>query len=229
MLSKRLLTCIKFIKIGATVCDVGCDHGYLSCYLIEQGIAKNVIATDVNDKPLLGARENIARFGYTNKIKTMISDGLKSVDLNFVDNIVIAGMGGELILKIIKACDKNRLNDKILILQPMTNIPVLRQGLYENGFVIEDEIAVKEKGHWYTVMKVVLNKEELQEDNIFYQIGVHMKKSYDKNSHNYMKHLQNKYKKILGNIKNSKNLSEEKFSEYEIIINRLDEILGSEE
>ncbi len=225
MSSKRLFACAGFVRENANVCDVGCDHAYLSCYLVKNGIAKNVTATDINEMPLESARKNIAACGFSSKIKTMISDGLLNVKLSEIDDIIIAGMGGELILKIIEQSMERIDENMRLILQPMTNIPTLRYGLYENGFVIEDEIAVFEKGHWYTIIKAKYTGDVKSIDMIFAKMGAHVNKSCDENSREYIKYMHAKNERILANLKKSQNPDEEKISEYDFFVSELKKLV----
>ncbi len=148
---KRLLACASFVSGGGIVCDVGTDHAYLPCYLVKNGVCKRAVAADVNPSPLAAAKENIQRAGLEDKIDTVLSDGLDGISPNGVTDVVIAGMGGELIADILgrgKAFFSARF-----ILQPMSKPERLRQWLWENGFEIACERACKEE-IYYTVMLV---------------------------------------------------------------------------
>lgn len=148
---KRLLACASFVSGGGIVCDVGTDHAYLPCYLVKNGICKRAVAADVNPSPLAAAKENIQRAGLEDKIDTVLSDGLDGISPNGVTDVVIAGMGGELIADILgrgKAFFSARF-----ILQPMSKPERLRRWLWENGFEIACERACKEE-IYYTVMLV---------------------------------------------------------------------------
>ena len=131
---KRLLTCAGFVK-GEKVCDVGPDHGYLAAELLLMGKCTWAIAADVNEKPLASAKATLEKYGLTDKAETVLSDGLKNITPDGITDIVIAGMGGELISNIL-AC-ANWLSGINLVLQPMTQIPYLRKWLAEKGFNIK--------------------------------------------------------------------------------------------
>lgn len=148
---KRLLTCASFVSRGGIVCDVGTDHAFLPCYLVRNGVCERAVAADVNPSPLAAAKENIQRAGLEDKIDTVLSDGLDGISPNGVTDVVIAGMGGELIADILgrgKAFYSARF-----ILQPMTKPERLRRWLWENGFEIIAERGCKEE-IYYTVMLV---------------------------------------------------------------------------
>ena len=170
MLDKRLLVCADLIRKGAKVCDVGTDHAYLPCHLILAHITEDVTAADVNPKPLESAKRTIAEAGLSGKIRTVLSDGLQKIDPDTQD-IVIAGMGGELIAKILFSCPWCRDPQKRLILQPMTNIPYLRTALYREGFEILLERPVSERGHFYTVLLCRWCGEKKEVSRLFSLIG----------------------------------------------------------
>lgn len=150
-LSKRLKLIASLVPLGARVCDIGTDHGYLSIELMKSGIAKSVIATDVNEKPLSRARKNIVGFGAD--IELRLCDGLEGISADEVDTVVIAGMGGEVIAGIISSGDSVAKNDgTILLLQPTTSPEVLREYLFKNGYEIIREEPLLENGKLYSVM-----------------------------------------------------------------------------
>src|SRR5699024_6415223 len=111
---------------GWAVADIGCDHAYISIYLIKKKIATKVIAMDVNLGPLNIAKKNIAESGYGHKIEVRQSDGLKSLVKKEVETIVIAGMGGALICRILKEGIEQVMAAKELILQAQSDLPMVR-------------------------------------------------------------------------------------------------------
>lgn len=152
MLDLRLTACAELVRPGTKVCDVGTDHAYLPCYLVKNGITSQVIAADVNERPLASAQKHITEQGLGSSIRTVLSDGLAQISEQEADDIVIAGMGGELICRIVLDCPWLRSAEKHLILQPMTQIPYLRETLCAQGYEILQEKPVFEKGHYYTVL-----------------------------------------------------------------------------
>ena len=154
-ISKRLLLCTELITSCDTVADVGTDHGYLPVFLCRSGRIPSALACDINPLPLQSARENIARYGLSDRIEPRLSDGLREVRQTEVDDIVIAGMGGELIRDILSAAPWVKSPDKRLILQPMTHHEDLLKWLFENGFAILRQEAVLDEGKYYTVLSAV--------------------------------------------------------------------------
>ena len=157
-LSDRLLACANFVKKGSRVADIGCDHGYLSLYLLQQGIASSVIASDVNAGPLESARRNAAKFGFQEKIEFYLSDGVRSIPRDF-DTMVCAGMGADTMMSIIADAYDEWLADPkyTLILQCQSKRPELRQWLYDKGFRISRETLAKDGKFVYSVMEVVFD------------------------------------------------------------------------
>ena len=154
MTDNRLLTCAKLVK-GEKAVDVGTDHGYLAVYLISQGICSKVIACDVNEKPLNAAKKTVEKSGFKDNVEIVLSDGLDNVKSDGVTDVVMAGMGGELIVRLIEKCPwlKDKNNSVNLVLQPMTKSQTLRKWLYDNGFSVAEELACEDGGFVYSVMR----------------------------------------------------------------------------
>ena len=148
----RLQTIASLVPQGARVCDIGTDHGYLPVFLMQNGIAAKVIATDLREKPLENARKNLQKFAVQG-VETRLCDGLSGVAPHEADTVVIAGMGGEVIRDIIMRCAwLTEEPAAALILQPTTSPEVLRRFLTENGFAILREIPLEENGKAYSVL-----------------------------------------------------------------------------
>lgn len=148
-ISDRLLCCASLVPEGARVADVGCDHGYLGIWLLAQGRASFVAASDLREKPLEKARENSRLFGTAEQMTFSVADGLAAVDPDAVDVIVCAGMGGDNIAGILEAAPWVRNPRYTLVLQPQTSGNDLRRYLGEQGFSIERETLVRDGGFLY--------------------------------------------------------------------------------
>ena len=153
-LSPRLQTCCNFVKPGDRVADVGCDHGYLGIYLLKNGIARSVIASDVRDGPLQSAVKNSEKFGVRDKMTFCLSDGVKNVPREF-DTLVCAGMGGETIVSILDAAPWLKDKQYRLILQCQSKNGSLRRYLSENGWRILQEDIVRDGKFLYPVTEVI--------------------------------------------------------------------------
>lgn len=154
-LDERLMLCASFVRDGIKAVDVGTDHAYLPVYLVKSGKIKEAVASDVREGPLSNAKNNIQKNGLSEQIRTVLSDGLAEIMPAQADDIIIAGMGGELIIKIIDAACWLKDSDKHLILQPMTRAEELREYLCKNGFYIQKEKACISCKKTYSVMLCV--------------------------------------------------------------------------
>ena len=171
-LSARLKAVAGMVTKGNRVCDVGCDHGYISIYLVKNGVSPYVYAMDVNKGPLLRAKEHILDYGYTDKIETILSDGLVALGDRESDALVCAGMGGKLIIKILTDGMEQVLKMRELVLQPQSEIHLVREYLRKQGFYIDKEDIIFEDGKYYPMMHVIIESEKQNEDNpVFDKFG----------------------------------------------------------
>lgn len=153
-LSNRLLACCDFVSPGDRVADIGCDHGYLGIYLLKNGIASNVIASDVNENPLQSALHNAVKFGVKEHMSFYLSDGIRSIPREF-DVLVCAGMGGDTMISILEAAPWLKDPKYRLILQCQSKRPELRRYLTRQGFAICRETLAQDGKFLYPVMEVV--------------------------------------------------------------------------
>ena len=163
-LSKRLYAVAGLVTEGASVADIGTDHGYVPIYLVESGIASKVIALDVNQGPLNRARMHIVGHGLGDRIETRLSDGLAMIRPGEVDTVIASGMGGPLTIRIRQEGKEVADQLNALILQPQSEICRVRRFLTENGYRIEQEDMVLEDGKYYPVMRVVHGTKEPYEE-----------------------------------------------------------------
>ncbi len=152
--SSRLLACAGFVCPGDRVADIGCDHGYLGIHLLTQGIAKSVIASDVNELPLRSALRNAQKYGVAEKMSFYLSDGVRSIPRDF-DTLVCAGMGGDTMIHILEAAPWLQKEQYRLILQCQSKTPMLRQYLSRQGWRITEESVLRDGKFLYTVMEVI--------------------------------------------------------------------------
>ena len=138
-LDGRLKSVADFVRDGACVADIGTDHAYLPVWLVLSGRARSAIASDIVEGPVARAAANVARYGVGDRVSVIRADGLAGIKNSPVTDIVVAGMGGELIAKIISAAGWVRKEGYRLILQPMTHSEILRRELLASGFFILDE------------------------------------------------------------------------------------------
>lgn len=150
-MNKRLNAIAAMVHDGVGLVDVGTDHGYLPAALARSGYSGALIASDINEGPLNAARKTAAEAGVTARIRFLLCDGLALCPPDAVDTIVIAGMGGDMIVKILDEAEWCMDPRYHLILQPMTKAEVLRYWLVNNEFGIESETIVEDSGLYQIV------------------------------------------------------------------------------
>lgn len=155
VLSKRLQMLAEMVTRGNTVADVGCDHAFLSVYLVQKGISPRVLAMDVRKGPLAAAREHIESSGLNTYIETRLSDGVEKLEIGEAETLVCAGMGGRLMERILREHMEKTRSMRELILQPQSELKEFRMFLRREGFRILAEDAVYEEGKYYFAMKAV--------------------------------------------------------------------------
>ena len=167
VMTPRLYAIADSVPPGATIADVGTDHGYIPIYLYLNKRIDSALAMDLRPGPLSRAEKNVEKFGLTEHIKTRISDGLCALLDGEVNTAVIAGMGGLLIAEIL---EKSPVSLDYYILQPMTAVAELREFLERNGYCIIHERLAKEADKIYTVMTVVKGTMKIDQP-VHYLVG----------------------------------------------------------
>ena len=136
-----------------TVADIGTDHGHLPIYLVQSGLAAKMLATDVNPGPLASAMRNIVDCGpIMGEISTRLCDGLDGINPADYAVCVISGMGGRLIIDILRQNLDYAQSFKQLVLSPQRDTGDVRLFLHQNGFRINDEEMIEEKGKFYNIL-----------------------------------------------------------------------------
>lgn len=154
-LSARMRALTEMVTPGNRVCDVGCDHGWVSIYLVQQGISPRVLAMDVRKGPLSRARKHISQRGLETYIETRLSDGVAAMEAGEADTVLCAGMGGRLMRRILEEGREKLESVGELILQPQSELRAFRAYLRGSGYGITAEDMVYEDGKYYPIMKAV--------------------------------------------------------------------------
>lgn len=166
-LSLRLEEIIDTVENCDTAVDVGCDHGFVSIDIVKKGKAQRVIACDINKGPLKAAALNIKNAGVEGFIETRLSDGLSKVSVSDKpDAVIIAGMGGSLITRILDEGKEVLGSVTQLILSPQSEIFLVRKWLRENGYTIMKEKCVFDANKYYFIMDVRVGKSETYEASL---------------------------------------------------------------
>ncbi|MBQ7294958.1 MAG: tRNA (adenine(22)-N(1))-methyltransferase TrmK [Clostridia bacterium] len=151
-LDARLSAVASLVREGVRVADIGTDHAYLVAYLIKKGICPCGIAADLRKGPLENAKQTVIDEGLSDKVELILSDGLQNIEDNSCDDIVIAGMGGNLIAEILSKAQWIKNENINIVAQPMTHAEVLRQFFIDNGFEITKEKTATDGRHYYCIM-----------------------------------------------------------------------------
>ena len=191
MNSERIKALADDISKNDIVLDVGCDHGYLSIFLKQNKLCKEIYASDVKESALNVAKKNFKK--YNLEINTYLSDGFDNIPVYF-DTAVIAGMGTSTILNILNS----EKIPKKLVLGSQNDLYKLRSNLYKMGYKLVDEQAIFERGHYYIILLYIKAKQKLNKKELKFGIS---------NNDNYYKYLINKNNEIINKVPFRKKLT----------------------
>ena len=212
------------VTAGNVLADVGTDHGYVPIALVQRKKIPRAIAMDINKGPLQRACEHIAEFRLEDYIETRLSDGVAKLEVGEVDTILVAGMGGELVIHILSEGKEVCRSAKELVLQPQSELEKVRKYLRENKYKLVDEDMIIEDGKYYPMMKVVPVEEDVFWDVIpdeairaCYMYGPLLLKNGNPSLRKFLVNQHKQLTKILKEL--------EKQPESQAIINRKKEVL----
>ncbi len=212
-LSTRLKMVADMVSAGFSVADIGCDHGFTSIYLVEQGIAPRCIAADLREGPLSGAVVHINEAGLSDAITTRLSDGLQQIAPGETDAVLISGMGGPLIADILAKGIDTAKKARELILSPQSEPEVLRHFLKDNGFFIEKEAMCFDEGKYYVCIKAKpaersdsalwdsMKNAEGEEEEFFYRYGSYLFIKPTPVFSEYLQHEADMKKRVVAGLK----------------------------
>ncbi len=149
--SLRLLSALPYLTHGGCLADIGTDHALLPVWAVAQGFSARAVACDINQGPLESAKKNIEAAGQDERITTLQTDGLHDVKRFSPNDVLVFGMGGELIVRILSEAPWIKSPDIGLVLQPMTRASTLRRYLSENGFAVTGERIVFEDKYYQII------------------------------------------------------------------------------
>ena len=217
MITPRLQCILKYAN-SDVIADIGTDHAYIPIEIIKGNRAKKVIAADINKGPLDIAKKNIDDNELSNKIETRLGEGISVLKKGEAGQIIIAGMGGELISNIINDNIETAYSARLL-LQPMNEQELLRRFLINNGFTITSEDIAVEGFKIYNIINAEKGEQKPFEKEIDYHIPQYLK------GHEFYRELYNKKKrefsKIVSGLEKAKSVDKEKLKKYRILLNEL--------
>lgn len=151
-LSPRLTAVAHRVMAGYKMADIGTDHGYLPIFLIKEGIVPAAVASDINLGPYHSAYQQVKAHNQEHLIEVRHGDGLAVLEPHEVFTVVMAGMGGDTIVRILEAVPEVTRTIQRLVLQPMEDVPKLRKWLVNHGWIIIDEDLIKETDRYYVIL-----------------------------------------------------------------------------
>ncbi|MCH5180919.1 MAG: SAM-dependent methyltransferase [Erysipelotrichales bacterium] len=170
-LSKRLSEIYALVDIGSNLADIGADHGQLVIELAKNNKCNKIFCNDNKKGPFNILRTAIENYDFNN-VEVSLSDGISNLP-NYIDTVVIAGMGGELIVDILTTHKEKLSYVKTLILAPNTCEKEVRMSVVNLGFKIVEERIVFEK-HYYEIIKFVKGNESYSD--LDYEFGPILRK-----------------------------------------------------
>lgn len=224
-LSKRLKAVASFVTEGNILADIGTDHGYIPIYLVKNGIIPRAFAMDINKGPLERADEHIAEEGLHDSIETRLSNGLDKLYENEADTVLVAGMGGALIIDILQRGRKVLDTVKELVLSPHSEWEEVRRYLGDSGYKITQEDMLIDAEKYYVIIKAIKEKPE-EYDEVQLKYGKILIEEKNEILKEYLLREKDKYLLILENLKtNSSVKAEERMKEIQEELVLVDEAL----
>ena len=166
-INDRLKTIGDLVNANSFCLDVGCDHAFLDIYLVKKNIGIKAIASDVAEGPLEQAKQNIKKEGLEKEMEVRLGDGLDTYSSE-VDTVIISGMGGRNMIGIFKNNLKVLKDIDTIIVSPNNYQEDVKRFLCKNGFIVDDEIMVREKKFIYQIIKFVKGKKKYSKKEYFF-------------------------------------------------------------
>lgn len=201
-LDSRLSAAANLVRENTKFADIGTDHAYLPVFLIENGKINNAIAADLRKGPLENAKETVEAHNLTEKIELRLSDGLDNFSDGEVNEIAVAGMGGLLISQFVERTEWLKNGDIHLILQPMTHDEELRKTLFDNGFIIDNEVVAEDTDKLYIIISAYYYGDATAYTDLDLIVG-RLPLNQDDLSKKYLAKIYSKYNKKLIALKNA--------------------------
>lgn len=221
-LSSRLKKIAELVDFGATVIDVGTDHGYVPNFLCEKKISRDIIATDISKNSLEKSIELTKKMGNEKFIRNILANGIAKENR---DNIIIAGLGGIQIAEIIFNSIEISRSAKKLILQPMQKTNILRRELNNMGFEIIDEEIIFEDDRYFEIIIAKFNGKRKSLDELDFYFSKSLINKKDKVYLAYLSERKVELEKILNKINKDNKRSIKRRDELINLLKRTEEAI----
>ncbi|MDU6783248.1 class I SAM-dependent methyltransferase [uncultured Peptoniphilus sp.] len=221
-LSSRLKKIAELVDFGATVIDVGTDHGYVPNFLCEKKISRDIIATDISKNSLEKSIELTKKMGNEKFIRNILANGIVKENR---DNIIIAGLGGIQIAEIIFNSIEISRSAKKLILQPMQKTNILRRELNNMGFEIIDEEIIFEDDRYFEIIIAKFNGKKKSLDELDFYFSKSLINKKDKVYLAYLSERKVELEKILNKINKDNKRSIKRRDELINLLKRTEEAI----
>lgn len=166
MVSKRLKVIANYIDHNDKyIYDVGCDHALLDIYLANKYKKMSFFAIDISKKCIEKALDNIKKYNFENRIRTIVNDGLTNISLEDKSSLIISGMGAHTIIDILNNCEIKKLNK--IVIQSNNDLEFLRREMVKKGFFIKDEDVVYDKKYYVAILFIPGNQKYTDDEYLF--------------------------------------------------------------
>jgi len=202
-LSKRLQAIADLIikyKRGDTLADIGTDHAYLPCYLVDEGFIDKAYACDIASGPINASIETIQLYQLEKHVIPLLGSGMNPIIDKKIDMISICGMGGKLTVDILNE-HQDFLNDHRFILQSNVGLDILREYLFQHNMKIIDEGIVKDAHHIYEIIVCEKTNEQLEMKEKDFIFGPCLRKQKNELFYEKWSHQLGIQKNILSSLK----------------------------
>ncbi|OLR64280.1 tRNA (adenine(22)-N(1))-methyltransferase [Peptoniphilus porci] len=221
-LSNRLKKIAELVDFGASVIDVGTDHGYVPNFLCEKNISRDIIATDISKNSLKKSIDLTKELGNEKYIRNILANGIVNEKR---DDIIIAGLGGIQIAEIIlKSLDISK-DAKKLILQPMQKTNILRRELNNMGFLIIEEEIIYEYERYFEIIVAKFTGEKINFNEMDYCFSRILIERKEKVYLEFLKERKKELQNIINSIKNEKDRSTKRSAELKELLKMTEEAI----
>ena len=193
-LSARLEAVASCVKPGRIIADIGTDHAYLPCALIERGVAVKAYACDIAPGPLKRAQNTIAQAGLQRQIIPILTPGLQDVPAE-VQTVIIAGMGWISAREILEQAEERLADLDQIIVQVNREVSSLRRWIMDHGFQIQDEKIVHDR-HFYQIVVFSKASRHVRYSETELDFGVFLTRRRDETFVAYCRFQRDKLKRI---------------------------------